>query len=49
MWLVGRVWYAVAYLKDPAKRGPGFGLSMLGFFALLIMAVIGIARAMMVG
>ena len=49
VWLVGRVWYAVAYLKDPAKRGPGFGMAMLGFLALLIMAVVGIARAMMVG
>lgn len=49
VWLVGRVWYAVAYLKDPAKRGPGFGIAMLGFLALLIMAVVGIARAMMVG
>jgi glutathione S-transferase len=49
VWLVGRVWYAVAYLKDPAKRGPGFGIGMLGFFGLLIMAIIGVARAMMVG
>jgi glutathione S-transferase len=49
VWLVGRVWYAVAYLKDPAKRGPGFGIGMLGFFSLLIMAAIGVARAMMVG
>lgn len=49
VWLVGRVWYAVAYLKDPAKRGPGFGVSMIGWFALLIMAIFGIARVMMVG
>lgn len=49
VWLVGRVWYAVAYLKDPGKRGPGFGISMLGLIALLLMAVVGIARAMMVG
>ncbi|MDQ6646566.1 MAG: MAPEG family protein, partial [Pseudomonadota bacterium] len=49
VWLVGRLWYAVAYFRDPAKRGPGFGLSTLGSLALLIMAVIGLARAMMVG
>ncbi|MEP7186660.1 MAG: MAPEG family protein [Rhodanobacter sp.] len=49
VWLVGRLWYAVAYFNDPTKRGPGFGLGMLGWFALLIMAVIGIARAMMLG
>lgn len=49
VWLVGRVWYAAAYLKDPAKRGPGFGVSMLGWIALLVMAGIGVARAMIVG
>jgi glutathione S-transferase len=49
VWLVGRIWYAVAYLEDPSKRGPGFGISMLGQLALLIMAIAGVARAMMVG
>lgn len=49
VWLVGRLWYAVAYIKDPAKRGPGFGLGMLGWFALLLMAGIGVVRAMAVG
>ena len=49
VWLVGRIWYAVAYLNDPAKRGPGFGLGVLAQLALLIMAIVGIARAMMVG
>lgn len=49
VWLVGRVWYAAAYLLDPAKRGPGFGLAMLAWFALLLMAAIGVVRAMMVG
>lgn len=49
VWLVGRIWYAVAYLNDPAKRGPGFGISMLAQLALLVMAIVGISRAMMVG
>ena len=49
VWLVGRAWYALAYLKDPAKRGPGFGLGMLGWIALLVMAGIGVVRAMTVG
>ena len=49
VWLVGRVWYAVAYLKDPAKRGPGFGLAMLSWFVLLVMAGIGVVRAMTAG
>ncbi len=49
VWLAGRGWYAAAYLKDPAKRGPGFGLGMLGLLALLVMAGIGVVRAMVVG
>ncbi|TAL97596.1 MAG: MAPEG family protein [Rhodanobacter sp.] len=49
VWLVGRVWYALAYLKDPAKRGPGFGVATLGWFALLIMAGIGVVRALALG
>lgn len=49
VWLVGRGWYAVAYLKDPAKRGPGFALAMFGWIALLVMAGIGVVRAMSVG
>jgi len=49
IWLVGRAWYALAYLKDPAKRGGGFTVSMLGWAALVLMAGIGIARAMMIG
>jgi uncharacterized MAPEG superfamily protein len=49
VWLLGRAWYALAYLKDPAKRGPGFALGMLGWIALLVMAGIGVVRAMSVG
>jgi len=47
VWLVGRAWYALAYLKDPAKRGPGFALGMLGWIALLVMAGIGMVHAAM--
>jgi hypothetical protein len=31
----------VSYAKDPAKRGPGFGLSFLPMAALLIGGLIG--------
>ena len=48
VWLAGRVWYAAAYLRDPTRRGGGFGLSMLGWAALVVMAGIGVVRAMMV-
>lgn len=49
VWLLGRVWYAAAYMADPAKRGPGFGLASVGWIALLVMAAIGVVRAMVVG
>ena len=49
VWLVGRLWYVLAYLKDPARRGPGFALGMLGWIALLVMACIGVVRALTVG
>ena len=29
IWLIGRIWYAIAYQKDPAKRGLGFLISIL--------------------
>lgn len=48
-WIVGRVWYAVAYSLDPAKRGPGFLLGMLSFLAVLLMAAFGVGRALMLG
>ena len=49
VWLVGRVWYAAAYLGDASKRGPGFAVAGAAWVALLIMAIIGLARAMMIG
>jgi uncharacterized MAPEG superfamily protein len=49
VWLAGRVWYALAYLQDAAKRGAGFTLGMLGWAALLVMAGIGVTRAMLLG
>jgi hypothetical protein len=49
VWVFGRVWYAVAYLKDPAKRGPGFMLASAGWLALLVMGVWGLLRALLAG
>ncbi len=49
VWLVGRSWYAVAYLGDAGKRGPGYLVSLLGLAALLLMACTGVIRAMMLG
>ncbi len=47
IWLVARVWYALAYLKEPAKRGGGFGLSFLAFAGLWLGALWGVARVLM--
>ena len=41
VYLVGREIYAVTYVKDPAKRSMGFGLSYLPMIILLIGGVIG--------
>jgi glutathione S-transferase len=49
IWLVGRVWYALAYLKEAGKRGPGFAVGMIGWAAVLAMACIGVGRVMLLG
>ena len=46
VWLVGRVWYAVAYQINPDKRGGGFGLAMLAFAGLWFGALWGVVRVM---
>lgn len=45
VWVAGRVWYALAYLRDPGQRGPGYMAGMLGWAALLVMAALGLVRA----
>lgn len=49
VWVAGRVWYALAYLRDPAKRGPGFVTGMVAFLALLVLAGIGVGQAVWLG
>ncbi len=49
VWVVGRVWYAVAYLNDPSKRGPGFMVSSAGWGVVLVLGVIGLARTLLAG
>ena len=49
VWVVGRVWYALAYLRDPTSRGPAFATGMLACLALLAMASIGVGRALLLG
>lgn len=46
VWLIGQVWYAVAYSEDAKKRGGGFGVSFLAFVILTFGALIEIVRQM---
>lgn len=41
LFLVGRLLYAGAYMRDPAKRGPGFGATLLGNVWLVVGALTG--------
>ena len=46
VFLVGRVFYYTGYVKDPKKRGPGFGISFLSVASLLIYALVDVIRAL---
>jgi uncharacterized membrane protein YecN with MAPEG domain len=45
IFLVGRAMYASGYVRDPAKRSAGFMLSALPTLALLIGALVGAIRS----
>jgi glutathione S-transferase len=49
IYLVGRFVYLRSYVADPAKRGMGFGLSMLPILALLVGALLGAGSALLRG
>ncbi len=49
VWIIGRALYMDGYMKDPEKRGLGFGVSALAEILLLVLALIGIVAAWMVG
>jgi glutathione S-transferase len=46
LWSVGRIVFASAYYKDPAKRGPGFGLTLLPSLVLLLAGAWGAIAAL---
>lgn len=48
IFLVGRALFAAGYIRDPKKRATGFALSMLPNLALLLGAVFGAIRAILV-
>jgi uncharacterized membrane protein YecN with MAPEG domain len=45
VFIAGRALYARGYVQDPAKRGPGFGLTLLANTVLLLGATLGALRA----
>lgn len=47
IWLVGRVWYALAYTNDPSKRGPGFGIAIFAMFGAWIGGAYGVAQTLL--
>jgi glutathione S-transferase len=47
LWLISRIWYALAYQSDPTKRSAPFGLSMTVFVITWCAAAWGIARVLM--
>lgn len=47
VWLAARVWYAMAYQKDPARRSAGFGIAFLAFVGLWVGALWGVVRVLM--
>jgi glutathione S-transferase len=46
IWIVGRVVYALAYTRDPTKRGPGAIITMLATVGLWLGAAYGVVKAM---
>jgi len=42
LFIVGRLLYGMAYMKDPAKRGPGFGLTLLANVWLIVGTLVGV-------
>jgi glutathione S-transferase len=47
IWVIARVWYAIAYQRDPAKRGGGFGLGMFASVGLWLGALWGVVKVLM--
>lgn len=42
VWLAGRIWYAVAYLANPRKRGGGFTLAYIAWALMMLGAAWGV-------
>jgi glutathione S-transferase len=47
VYLIGREVYAATYVKDPAKRGPGYGLTFLPTVILVLGGLFGAVRQLL--
>jgi uncharacterized membrane protein YecN with MAPEG domain len=46
IWIIGRIIYAVTYVRDPAKRSAGFGISGLAMLVLLLGSLFFVGKAL---
>ena len=49
LWLIGRIWYAIAYLRQPTSRGGGFVLAFVAWGGLMLAASWGVLRGLLGG
>lgn len=47
VWVAARLWFALAYLRDPKRRGGGFLGGLLAWAALMLMAAWGALRVLL--
>ena len=47
VWVLGRIIYALAYVKNPSSRGTGMMISFLAQIGLFLGAVYGVIKAML--
>jgi glutathione S-transferase len=47
VWCVGRVMYAIGYMKEANKRGPGFAIASIATLALMILSIWGLVVSWM--
>jgi uncharacterized MAPEG superfamily protein len=49
VYLVGRIVYFRAYIADPARRGPGFSMSLLPGAILVVAGLVGAVKELVTG
>lgn len=49
VWIIGRIWYALGYMRAAEKRGPGFVISFLSLTILIFAGAVGAVQALLAG